>query len=374
MRNDIIKKIVLAVIIVLSIFLLLFIGEEIAVKFFGFKTASLSKSTKLNAKEIDIEIDDGKSYSHIVGNKYIYFVTTNSVIVVDDGGAKKAELPISVENPLLNASGDYVAVGDVDGKNVYIIKGTELKKEIETTKKIKNISVNSSGSCVVITEGDMHKRDVILYNEKGEELFVWTSGTKLVFDAVIANNNKNLIISSLDTQTKNATTVLNFYNISKEEPLASETFEGEIIPDLHIYENYVYCIGESKTLTYAVSGEKKGEIPYSTKSILSYQINKNGIVIMFSEAAISDKRYSIEVYDESGRLRNDYEHEYASKYLGASSNYIAIGREGLISIIDYDGREKKLLDPGVDIYNLSFIGNTGKLVGFTANNAYIFSI
>lgn len=373
-RNDIIKKIVLAVIIVITIFILLFIGREVAVKFFGFKTPSLSKSTHLNAKKIDVDLDEKMSYSHIVNDKYIYFISTNRVVVVDDSGNKKAELPISVENPRLNTSGEYVVIGDIDGNNIYIIKNSEIKRNIVTTKAIKNVSINASGNCVVITEGDMHKRDVILYNEKGEELFVWTSGTKLVFDAVVANNNKNIIISSLDTQTSTATTVLNFYNISKAEPITTETLSGEIIPDLHVLENYVYCIGESKTLTYTPTGDKKGEIPYSDKSILSYKINKNGIVMMFSQAAISDKRYSIEIYNENGSLKSTHDFEYVSEFLDASSNYITIGRESLISVIDYDGREKKLLNPGVDISDLCFIGNSNKLIGFTANGAYIFTI
>lgn len=374
MRNDIIKKIVLAVIIVITIFILLFIGREVAVKFFGFKTPSLSKSTQLDAKKIDVDLDENTSYSHIVNDKYIYFVTTNGVVVVDDSGNKKAELPISVENPRLGASGEYVVIGDVDGNSIYIIKDSQIKQNIVTTKAIKNVSINASGNCVAITEGDMHKRDVILYNEKGEELFVWTSGTKLVFDAVVANNNKNVVISSLDTQTNNATTVLNFYNISKEEPVATETLDGEIIPDLHVFENYVYCIGESKTLTFTPTGDKKGEIPYSDKSILSYKINKNGVVMMFSQSAISDKRYSIEIYSENGHLKNTHDFEYVSEFLDASSNYITIGREGLISVIDYDGREKKLLNAGVDISDLCFVGNSNKLIGFTANGAYIFTI
>ena len=39
-----------------------------------------------------------------------------------------------------------------------------------------------------------------------------------------------------------------------------------------------------------------------------------------------------------------------------------------------DCREKKLIDPGIDIDSLSFIGGVSTAVGFTANGAYIFKI
>ncbi len=374
MKNDIIKKIVIAVIIVIAILLLLFIGKEVAVRFFGMKTPSISKSTHVNSKKIDIPLGENTTYKHVSNDKYIYFVTTDKVIIIDDNGNEKATLPISVETPCLSVAGKYVALGDLGKNNVYIINDTEIQKKIETTKPIKNISVNTSGNCVVVTEGDMHKRDVILYNEKGEEMFVWTSGTKLVFDAVVANNNKNIIISSLDTQGSTANTVLSFYNISKEEPISIVNFENEIIADLTVYENYVYCIGESKTEIYAVTGDKKGEIPYSSDTLLSYKTTKSGLVMTFEKNTIDNKRYSLSVYNKNGSLISTHDYDYVSKSIDATNNHIVMSREGLINILDYNGREQKLIDTGFDITDVSFFGNSNKILGFTGNVGYIIGI
>jgi len=374
MRNDIIKKIVIAVLIVIAILVVLFVGKEIAIRFFGMKTPSISKSTSMNAKKIDISFDSKTSFKHTTTDKYIYFVSTDKVYITDDSGNEKATLAISVENPYVFSSGEYVAVGDVGKNKIYIIKNTSIVKEIETKKKIKNISLNDSGYCVAVTEGEMHKRDVTLYNEKGEELFVWTSGTKLVFDAVVANNNKNIIISSLDTQGTCANTVLNFYNISKEEPINTINYDNEIIVDLNAFGNYIYGIGESKTDIYTVTGDKKGEISYADKSILSYVITNSGIVMSFKEGILNDKRYSIGIYNESGTKKATHEYDYVSKSLDATANHIVVDREGLINVIDYNGREQKLIDSGFDIEDLSFVGNTKKIVGFTADGAYIISI
>ena len=374
MRNDIIKKIVIAVLIVIAILVMLFIGKEVAIRFFGMKTPSLSKSSSVKAEKIDISLEKNESYTHITSDKYIYFVTTDKIIVVDENGNKRTELSISVENPFVSSAGRYVVVGDVGKNNIYIIDGSEIKKEIVTAKKIKNVSINTSGNCVVVTEGDMHKREVTLYNTKGEELFVWTSGTKLVFDAVVAENNKNVIISSLDTQTANSGTTLSFYNISKEEPVEVITYENDIIADLSIYDNYVYCVGESKTDIYAVTGGKKGEIPYNTKTMLSYKLTKNGTVMSFAETTVSNKRYNVGIFAENGNMSASHDIDYTAECLDASGNYIVLIREGLISVLDYNGRELKLLDPGVDVEDLCFIGNTNKLVGFTAYGAYIIGI
>ena len=374
MRNDIIKKIVISVLIVIAILVVLFIGKEIAVRFFGMKTPSLSKSTSIDAKQIDIALDNGASYKHVTTDKYIYFVMTDKIIITDENGNEEKKLSISVENPSVSAVGEFVVVGDIGANRIYIIKNTTILKEIETKKTIKNVSINPSGYCIAVTEGDMHKRDVILYNEKGEELFVWTSGARLVFDAVVAKNNKNIIISSLDTQGTSVNTVLSFYNISKEKPIATVNYDNEIIADLTVYENYVYCIGESKADIYTVTGDKKSEIPYTAKSILSYEITKSGIVMSFEEDTVNNKRYSIEIYNESGSLLASHDYDYVSKSFDVTNSHIVIGREGLINVIDYNGREQKLIDSGFDITDIAFVGNTKKIVGFTANSAYIISI
>lgn len=374
MRNDILKKIVIAVLIVVAILLALFVGKEIAIRFFGMKTPSISKSTSTNAKKIDISFDAATNYEHITTDKYIYFVKTDGVYITDGDGNEKATLSISVENPAVFSAGEYVLVGDIGANKIYLIKNTQIVREIETKKTIKNASLNASGYCITVTEGDMQKREVTLYDEKGEELFVWTSGNRLVFDAVVANNNKNVIISSLNTQGSATNTILSFYNISKEEPVQTVKYDDEIIADLTVNGNYVYCIGESKTEIYTVTGDKKSEIPYKDRSILSYVVKDSGIVISFKEGTLSDKRYSIRIYKENGNCIASHEYDYVSKSLDATSNHIVMDRDGLINVIDYNGREIKLIDSGFDIEDLTFVGNSKKIVGFTADGAYIITI
>lgn len=374
MKNGIVKRIVIAVLIVIAILVLLFVGREIAIRFFGLKTPSISKSTSVDAKKIDLNFDSNMSYTHTVNNKYAYFVATDRIYVVNNSGDTKAEIPVDVKNPIVKSSGSYVVVADLEGNSIYIIKGTDLKKNIIMTKKIKNVSVNSSGHCVVVTEGDMHKRDVTVYSEKGEELFVWNSGSMLVMDAVMAKNNKNVIISSLDTQSGTVKSIISFYNISKSEAVATETIDSELVPALTVYENYIYCVGESKTFIYNATGDKKGEISYEDKSLLSYEVNKNGIIMGFSESTMNEKRYSIGIYSDSGKKKSHYSHDYEAKYLDVSNNFIVVDRAGLVSVVDYNGSEQQLLDPGIDIEDLCFIGNTKKMVAITANGAYIISV
>lgn len=374
MKNSVFKKIILSVIVVAVILVVMFVVREIAVEFFGYKPPAISESSQKKSQQIEVVLDNENTYGHIVTDKYIYFVGTDKVIVADGKGAKKAELAIGTANSVSKSQGKYVIVGDVDGNNIYIINGTEIKNTITTKGKIKNFSVNSSGYCVAVTEGDMGKRNVIAYNIKGEEIFVWDSGNMLVLNAVIAENNKNVIVSAVDTKDGVLKTVLNFYNVSKEETVASESYEGELISAMSVNGNYVYCVGDTKTLVYKVSGDKKSEIAYSGKSVITYEVNESGIVMAFLESTLTGKRYNIESYTESGKKRGTFEHDYDIKYMDIADDVIAIDRGGLISVINYKGREKSLIDPGVDIVDLCFMGGSSKAVGFTAHGAYLFDI
>ncbi len=374
MKNTVFKKILISVILVAIILVLMFVIREIAVEFFGYKPPALSEASQKKSQQIEVSLNGENKYEHIVTEKYIYFVGTDKIVVTDGNGSKKGELSISTANSIPKSMGKFVAVGDMGGNRIYIVSGTDIKKEIVTKNKIKNFSVNSSGYCVAITEGDMGKRYVTAYNAKGEEIFVWDSGNMLVLNAVIADNNKNVIVSSVDTKDGVMKSVLSFYNVSKAEAIATEIYEEELFSALSVNGNYVYCVGDARTLIYKVSGDKKSEISYSGKSVITYEVNNQGIVMAFLESTLTGKRYNIESYTESGKKRGTYEHNYDINYLDIADDVIAVDRGGLISIISYKGREKKLIDPGVDIEDLMFVGNSSKAVGFTAHGAYLFSI
>lgn len=373
MKNAVTRKIAVAILVSLGILLLVFLGREIAIRFFDYTPPAISESQQKKVKQVDVSINHDETYQHTVADKYIYFVTTDKIRICDNGGKLKNEVDIITGNPVIKTSGKYVLVADTEGKNAYLLNGEKLKNTIETKGEIVDFSVNSEGYTVLITEGDMHKRDVTVYDTKGKEQFVWNSGSMFVLNAVIADNNKNIVMSILDTQEGKMKTVLSFYNISNPEPIATETYEDELIASLEVCGNYVYCVGDSKTLIYRVSGKKSSEILYGGKSLVTYETSNSNIVLAFSESALSGKRYNIETYNHSAKQIGKYEVDSEIKFIDYAEDTIAVSRGRLINIVDISGREKKLLDPGIDINSISFIGTTTQAVGFTADGAYIFS-
>lgn len=374
MSHAVMKKILIALIIVAGVLLVLFIGREVAIRFFGYEPPAISESQQKKTKQVEVTLDAGERYEHVVTDQYIYFVNVDKVTVADSGGKMRAEIDIVTSEPVMKTRGKYVIIGDAGGNNVYIINGTELKNTIVTKGAVVDVSVNSEGYSVLVTEGDMHKRDVTVYNTKGEEQFVWNSGNAFVLSASVADNNKNILISTLDTTGGKMKSILSFYNISDANPIATEEYEDELFAAVEMKGTYVYCIGDSKTCIYRVDGTKMTEIPYSGKSLITYKTSSNNIVMAFSQSALSGKRYEIETYNTSGKQVGTYELDYKIDYIDYIQDTIAISRGRLISIIDLTGREKSLIDPGIDISSLNFIGGAASAVGFTANGAYIFDI
>jgi len=369
-----IKRIIYALLIVAGILLILFVSREIAVRFFGYKPPAISESQQKKIKQVAFSPDSGESYQHVVTSRSIYFVNTDKVTICDNGGDMIAEMDIVTSNPIVKQNGNYVIVGDIGGKNVYIFKEDDLKNTIVAEDKLIDVSVNDSGYCVLVTQGNMHKRDVTVYDAKGEEQFVWNSGNLFVLGASIANNNKNIVISTLDTAGGKMKSVLSFYNISNVEPVATEEYENELIAAVEIWGNHVYCVGDSKTLIYRVSGQKTGEILYDGKTLITYKAGNANVVMAFLESSLNGKRYDIETYNVNGKKIGNYELDYEIDYIDFTQDIIAISRGRLVDVIDLHGREKRLIDPGVDINSISFVSGASTVVGFAANGAYLFDI
>ncbi len=372
-KHPILKKILVAITIVVVILIVLFIAKEVAVRFFGYKPPALSESMVKKAKEVDVVLDTNQPYTHIVTDKNIYFIYVDKVYIADASGSQKAEYEITTSNPMTEAKGKYVVIGDVGGKNLYLFKNEKLLKRIKANGSIIDVSVNASGMISAVTEGDMHKRDVTVYSENGKEEFVWTSGSLFVLGANVADNNKNIVISTFDTANGNIKTTLSFYNMSSKKPIATEEYENELIAGIDIENGYVFCVGDTKTVVYRVSGEKCAEIPYHGKTLITFETDKDKIAFAFSESELTGKRYQVSTYDVAGACIGTHELEHKISYIDFKDADIAVSRGRLINIIDVYGREKELVDPGVDFIDMCFLGTTSKAVGFTANNAYIFS-
>ena len=374
MKHGLLKKIMLALAITAGILAVLFVCREIAIRFFDYKPPAISESRLTNAKKVEVMLEDDEQYKHIVTDKYIYFIHVDRVMIANSGGRQTAEYEIITSEPVVRSAGKYVIIGDVGGNNAYILENDKLKNTIKTNGAIVDASVNASGYSIIVTQGDMHKRDVTVYNTKGEDLFVWNSGSLFVLNAVVADNNKNVIISTLNTTGGKMKSVLTFYNMSETEPIASEEYEDELLASLEIKGNYVFCVGDSKTCVYRVGGEKTAEIPYNGKTLITYQTDHTNIALAFAESALMGKRYDIETYSASGKQIGTYELDYKIKYIDYAEDSIAISRGRLINVVDTHGREKNLIDPGIDLSDLCFLGGVSKAVGFTAQGAYIFEI
>jgi len=371
MNYSVIRKIAMAIFIVVIVLLVLFVGREIAVRFFDYQPPAITESQQKKSSQVEFVQESGEKFYHTVTDNYIYFVNTDKVSICDAEGDLKKEESIVTSEPVVKRNGEYVVIGDIGRNNIYVFSGTELKNTVKTKKPIIDVSVNNSGYLVVITEGDMHKCDVTVLDTKGKEQFIWNSGNLFVLNASIADNNKNIIISTLDTSGGKMKSVLSFYNISNEKPIATEEYENELISAVSIHGTKAFCIGDSKTVIYRVSGEKTNEILYNGKTLTTFKTWNSKIVMAFSESALSGKRYNIETYNTSGKNVGTYETDYEIKYLDFLQDMVVVSRGGLIDIIDVSGREKRLIDPGVDIKSLSFMGKTSSAVGFTVNGAYI---
>lgn len=374
MKQGLLKKIMLALVITAGILAVLFACREVAIRFFDYKPPAISESRLTNAKKVEVLLEEDEQYKHIVTDKYIYFVHVDKVLIANNNGRQTAEYEIVTSEPVVRHAGKYVIIGDVGGTNAYILENDKMKNTVKTKGPIVDASVNTSGYSIIVTQGDMHKRDVTVYNTKGEEKFVWNSGSLFVLNAAVADNNKNVIISTLDTSGGNMKSVLTFYNMSEKEPILSETYEGELLASLDARGSYVFCIGDSKTCVYRVGGEKTAEIPYNGKTLLTYQTDHTNIAFAFTESALAGKRYDIETYSASGKRIGIYELDYKIKYIDYAEDSIAISRGRLINVVDNHGREKNLTDPGIDLSDLCFLDGVSKAVGFTAQGAYIFKI
>ncbi len=102
-------------------------------------------------------------------------VTNDRIAYLTMSGNDVFSVSVAYANPQCYVSGDRAVVFDANGYSFTVIRNEELVYTKPTVDKIKAVALSSGGLCAVITDGADSYGELIVYNEKGDILFKWSS-------------------------------------------------------------------------------------------------------------------------------------------------------------------------------------------------------
>ena len=146
-----------------------------------------------------IEIDYDSNTNVIPYGKYICILAENNLQLYNSSGKKEQELKVEINNPIYNANGKYLVIGEENSQKLYLISGSNIVWEKDVDGNLLKVNVNKNGYVSTIVSGTTYKSVITTYDSKGNELFKSYLSSTIAVDSCISPDNKYLAYAEVNT-------------------------------------------------------------------------------------------------------------------------------------------------------------------------------
>lgn len=220
-----------------------------------------------------------------------------------------------IQNVEVSICQDVVAIGNYNGRNIYVQSADKQLGEIATTMPIRNIAVAANGNVTAVL-ADTDVTWVNTYNAEGELLYygqthMHDSGYPAALG--LSPNGELLAVSYVYVDTGTLKTNIAFYNFGSvgdnqsDNIVSAYSYTDMLIPYVRFMSNEsAFAVGDSRLIIFA--GDQKPEektVYLLDREIQSVCYNENYIGLVFLSDQVN-AQYELEVYSASGSKVGDY--------------------------------------------------------------------
>lgn len=216
-----------------------------------------------------------------------------------------------MQNPVADACGDFVALGDYMGTTIYVFNSEGIKGTIDTSRPLRSFCVSGNGNVAVVLEED-DVTWVKLYDYNGvniasDKTTMAKSGYPVRID--ISESGIMLMVSYLYVDSGVLSSTVAFYNFgavgqNEIDNLVSGYSYSNTIASYVSFMNpdTAFAIGDDKIAIY--KGNQKPESTFEKEigeEILSVFNNEDYLGLVFDDEN-GENTFKLEVYNDEGNL------------------------------------------------------------------------
>lgn len=294
--------------------------------------------------------NDGDSASYMpYGDGYIRY-SNDGIAYYKQSGSVVWNYTYEITNAEVRMCGEYIVVGNITGRNLYIYNKSGLQTEIDAAMTITQVDVASQGVVAVSLE-DGNTNYINMYDLSGNKLsYIITSldGDGYPIDMALSDDGNKLAVSYVSINGENLQSNVAFYNFSDVgQNLVDRLvggfnhYESAIVGKLEFVDNNtVVAVAEDRVTFYSIAQypELQEEIVFE-QELQKVTYSDKYIGLLFNNADSVDK-HKMEIYNMKGQkvsellFSEDY-HNYEF-----NGDYILLYNEKLFTLMNIKGKKK----------------------------------
>lgn len=254
-----------------------------------------------------------------------------------------------MQNPIIRTCKNTVAVGDYNGRSIYISDTQGSKGTIDTTMPIRDFCVSSNGIVAAVLD-DSTITAIYLYSSAGEQLAYFKttmskSGYPIAID--ISDDGTQVAVSYVKAENGALSSSIGFYNFAAvgqnytDNLVSGYGYADAVVPVLHFMDDdTVFAVADNRLMFF--KGRQKPESISDTlvsEEIQSVFYDEKHVGLVFFNPT-GETTYRMEVYDTNAKKISEmaFNTEYTDIVFDTAS--IIIRNENECIIYDWDNRIK----------------------------------
>lgn len=304
-KNDnsfLIKRLIIFIFTFLGVFAAFYISSLPFRDFID--TNILKKEVKENSlKEIYEEVNAKNVF---LSSKNVHILSSGELKTYDKNGNFLSSNILSIGNAVSDQVGDYMVLGEKDGRKIFLFEKGKLKWEREIEGNIDNVYINKNGKICVIGKTSIYNSLIVLIDDNGNSSLKRYFKSKYISKAGISGNDKFLVMALVDYEKIKIQSEIEIMDIEKaindEEGAIIKKYEkDELILDIDVQdteETLVKCLKE----IYLVNkdGERKVHDISNETSFVTIKLNGGFAEVNQIKTNIFKAENELKFYDKYG--------------------------------------------------------------------------
>lgn len=299
-----------------------------------------------------VETNGDNIADYIMFSDNVLKVTKDGVSYIDATGNTVWDCSYAMKMPQAVVNGDYAAVADMNGRDVYVFNKSGKVSSQTLNYDITNIDVASQGVYVVILSGE-NENYINAYDKDSKEIYemktsIENSGYPL--DIAVSDDGQKLFTSYVKvdgTTVPDYLAAYNFGSVGQNENadrlMGGFTFDDTIFPYVDFIDNdTIACFGDDRIVIYSMNEKpsEKAEISLDGREMLGVFANSRYVGYISANTDTTAGKYHIYIYDTNGKLTAEADYNNAFSKIYATEDELIISGEFDCSIYYLNGAKK----------------------------------
>ncbi|MDE6739287.1 MAG: hypothetical protein K2K07_09350 [Lachnospiraceae bacterium] len=328
-----------------SVLVLVLIAAVIAALYIQWSNKIYTQAAEVSS--VEINITQGSQLLPFAG--YLLTYSKDGAGCMDIKGNAVWNQTFEMQNPIVDVCQNVVAIGDYNGRNLYVMNTSGVMGSITTNKPMRDFCVASNGVVAAVLD-DTDTTWIYLYDSQGKELAYFRTTMKdsgYPVKVAISPSGELVCVSYLFVDSGQMKSSVAFYNFgavgqnNTNNYVSGYDYLNTVVPFVRFLDNRsLFAVADNRVMLYG--GAQK---PVSVlenlidDSVLSVYYGGEYVGLVFNSTE-EGNRYRLDVYHKSGVLKQSINFNIEYSDIIFYEDQIIIYNEAECCIYNSNGMEK----------------------------------